>query len=136
LARVTGRASPAGARLDVLCDLVVQIGVVSAVASFCPADTPVWLPAAFAGTWLVNLVTSVLQSSTPAAGLLPSRSLAVRILKLTRDYGFVILVVGLVLAIRPQWTVGLIATLTAFNGAFLLATLLLALRAVRAQPPS
>jgi phosphatidylglycerophosphate synthase len=127
LARVTGRASPAGARLDVLCDLAVQIGVVTAVASYCPAGTPRWLPAAFAGTWLVNLVTSALQSSGPAAGLLPSRSLAVRILKLARDYGFVILVVGLVLTIRPQWTVALIATLTVFNGTFLLATILRAL---------
>src|SRR5690242_20313664 len=62
LARVTGRANPAGARLDVLCDLAVQVSLVAAVASFLPPTTSPWVPALFAGTWLVNLVTSVLQS--------------------------------------------------------------------------
>ena len=123
LARVTGRASAAGARLDVLCDLVVQISVVAAIAAYCPSATPLWVPALFAGTWLVNLVTSVLQSTSPVAGLLPSSSLPVRLLKLTRDYGFVTLVAGLTLTLRPQWTLGLVLALTALNATFLLASI-------------
>jgi phosphatidylglycerophosphate synthase len=122
LARATGRASPAGARLDVLCDLAVQISVVTALASFCPS-APGYLLALFAGTWLVNLVTSVLQSSSPAS-LLPSTALPVRLVKLTRDYGFVILVAGAIVTIRPQWTIGLVLALTVLNGSYLLAALL------------
>jgi phosphatidylglycerophosphate synthase len=135
LARVTGRAGPAGARLDVLCDLAVQISVVSAAASFLPAGTPGWVPALFAGTWLVNLVTSVLRSVSVGDSLLPGRSVAVRLVKLVRDYGFVVLVVGLAITFRPQWTLALVIALTALNAAFLLATLLLAVRlSVRAGP--
>ena len=122
LARVTGRASPAGARLDVLCDLVVQISVVTAISAFCPS-APGWVLALFAGTWLVNLVTSVLQSTYPLS-LVPSAALPVRLVKLTRDYGFVILVAGLTLTLRPQWTFGLVLALTVLNGTFLFATLL------------
>ena len=64
LARVTGQTSAAGARLDVLCDVAVQISLVAALAATAKAqvsDTPAWLLAAFAGTWMVNLVTSVMQ---------------------------------------------------------------------------
>ena len=128
LARATGRASPAGARLDVLCDLAVQISVVTAVASFY-TGTPGWVLALFAGTWLVNLVASVLQSSAPAAGLLPSRSPAVRVVKLARDYGFVVLVAGLTLTFAPQWTEPLVVALTVLNGSFLLTSLVAALLA-------
>jgi phosphatidylglycerophosphate synthase len=127
LARATGRASPAGARLDVLCDLAVQVSLVAAVASFLPSGTPAWVPALFAGAWLVNLVTSVLQATSPGTGLLPGRSMAIRLVKLARDYGFVVLAVGLVITLRPQWTLPLVYALTALNAAFLLATLALAL---------
>jgi len=126
LARVTGRAGPAGARLDVLCDLVVQIGVVTAVAG--AARAPGWLAAAFGGTWLVNLVTSVLASGPSAGSLVAATSWPVRVVKLGRDYGAVILGCGLVLALRPQWTVELMAVLTAVNGGFLIASVAAAYR--------
>src|SRR5690606_10341450 len=64
LARVTGRGSPAGARVDVLCDVAAQIALVTALGTTAVAQrpaTPVWLVALFAGTWMVNLVTSVMQ---------------------------------------------------------------------------
>src|SRR5439155_3794190 len=54
LARVTGKASPAGARVDVLCDVALQIALVAAVASAATRYRPVppaWLVAVFAGTW-------------------------------------------------------------------------------------
>ena len=107
-----------------LCDLAVQISVVAGDRRVaCPSATPFWLPALFAGTWLVNLVTSVLQSSPPLPGCCRLRSLPVRLLKLSRDYGFVTLVAGLTLTLRPQWTLGLVLALTALNATFLLASI-------------
>jgi phosphatidylglycerophosphate synthase len=126
LARVTARTSSAGARLDVLCDVAAQIGLVTALASvahaYRPADPP-WLAIAFAGTWMVNLVTSVMQSGPHAASMVPSRSLAVRVVKLLRDYGAVVLLAGLVLTVIPQWTVVVLWFFTAVNGAFLLSSI-------------
>jgi phosphatidylglycerophosphate synthase len=123
LARVTARTSAAGARLDVLCDLGVQIGVVTALAAAAQAaGPPTWLVAAFAGTWLVNVVTAVLQSQHPAS-LVRSRSPAVRVVKLVRDYGAVVLLAGLTLVISPQWTKAFMAVFTGVNGGFLLASI-------------
>jgi phosphatidylglycerophosphate synthase len=132
LARVTGRTSPAGARIDVLCDVAAQIALVTALSATAVAQrpgAPAWLVAAFAGTWMVNLVTSVLQSGPQAASMLPSRSLPVRVVKLIRDYGAVIFLAGLVLAVAPQWTVWLIAAFTLVNGGFLSASIAFAARA-------
>jgi len=132
LARVTGRASPAGGRLDVLCDVAAQIGLVtslSAVAVAYRPQTPVWLVAAFVGTWMVNLVTSVMQSGPAAASMVPSRSLPVRVVKLIRDYGAVIALAGLVLTIAPQWTVAVLWLFTVVNGVFLVASIAFSTRA-------
>jgi phosphatidylglycerophosphate synthase len=132
LARVIGRANPAGARVDVLADVAAQIALVTALSATAVAQrpsTPVWLVAAFAGTWMVNLVTSVMQSGPHAASMVPSTALPVRLVKLVRDYGAVIFVAGLVLAVAPQWTVWLIAAFTVVNGGFLLASIAFAARA-------
>lgn len=126
LARVTQRTSPSGARLDILCDVAAQIGLVTALSAVAVAyrpGTPMWLLAAFAGTWMVNLVTSVMQSGPNGASMVPSRSPLVRIVKLIRDYGAVILVAGLVLTFVPQWTVVVLWAFTGINGLFLLASI-------------
>lgn len=126
LARVTGRTSTAGARLDVLCDVAAQIGLVAALSAMAVAyrpGTPVWLVATFAGTWMVNLVTSVMQSGPNSASMVPSRSLPVRAIKLVRDYGAVILLAGLVLTFAPQWTISVVWAFTTVNGLFLLASI-------------
>jgi phosphatidylglycerophosphate synthase len=126
LARVAGRTSPAGARLDVLCDVAAQIALVTSLSAVAMAQTPnrsVWLPAAFAGTWLVNLVTSVLQSGANAASMLTSTSLPVRLVKLVRDYGAVIALAGLVLTLVPHWTIWVVVAFTVVNGGFLLASI-------------
>jgi phosphatidylglycerophosphate synthase len=131
LARVTGQTSPAGGRLDVLCDVAVQISLVAALAATAEAqvpDTPAWLLAAFAGTWMVNLVTSVMQSGDQAASMVTSRSLPVRMVKLIRDYGAVIALAGLVLLIAPQWTIWFIGLFTLVNAAFLAASVLFSAR--------
>lgn len=126
LARVTGRAGPAGARVDILCDVAVQIALVAAISATGVAQvpgTPSWLVAIFAGTWMINLVTSVMASGSAAASLVASTSPAVRVMKLTRDYGAVVTVCGLVIAFCPGWTPWLMAAFAALNGAFLLASI-------------
>jgi phosphatidylglycerophosphate synthase len=131
LARVTGQSSSAGGRLDVLCDVAVQIALVSAVAATAKAqvpDTPAWLLTAFAGTWMVNLVTSVMQHGDQAASMVTSRSLPVRLVKLVRDYGFVIFLAGLVLTVMPQWTVWFVALFTLVNAGFLAASVVFTAR--------
>jgi phosphatidylglycerophosphate synthase len=126
LARVTGQTSAAGARLDVLCDIATQIALVTAL---CVATvvhrpgTPAWLVAVFASTWMVNLVTSVMQGGPNAASMVASRAPAVRLVKLVRDYGAVILVAGAVLTFAPGWTIVVIWAFTAVNGLFLVASI-------------
>src|SRR3954452_19382154 len=132
LARVTRQASAAGGRLDVLCDVAVQISLVSALAATAKAqvaDTPAWLLAAFAGTWMVNLVTSVMQHGDQAARMVTSRSTAVRVVKLIRDYGAVIALAGVVLAVAPQWTTWFVSLFTLVNAAFLAASVVFSARA-------
>jgi phosphatidylglycerophosphate synthase len=131
LARVTGRAGPAGARLDVLCDLVAQIALVTALSAVALAyrpGTPAWLPAVFAGTWLVNLIASVLQSGPAGGSLVPSTSSAVRAVKLGRDYGAVSFAAGVVLLLVPRWTVLFVWSFTILNGLFLLVSTVAAAR--------
>jgi len=132
LARVTAQTSPAGARVDVLCDVALQIGLVAAVSTvaghYLPRPAPA-LIAAFAATWMVNLITSILQQGGSAASLVSGRSPAIRVVKLIRDYGAVVTLVGLVLAFAPQWTFGLLVGFTAVNGLFLLASIAAAARA-------
>jgi phosphatidylglycerophosphate synthase len=132
LARVTGQGSAAGARVDVLCDVAAQIALVAALAATAVAQrpgTPAWLLAAFAGTWMVNLVTSVMQAGPNAASMVTSTSMPVRLVKLIRDYGAVIFVAGLVLAFAPALTVWLIVAFTVVNGGFLLASIAFSARA-------
>lgn len=139
LARVTGQASPAGGRVDVLCDVAAQIALVAALSATAEAQvpqTPAWLIAAFAGTWMVNLVTSVMQSGPQGASMITSRSLPVRLVKLVRDYGAVIALAGAVLTVAPQWMIWLIALFTLVNGGFLGASIAFAGRdSLRPAPP-
>lgn len=132
LARVAGRTSPAGARVDVLCDVAAQIALVIALSAVAVAQrpsTPLWLVAAFAGTWMVNLVTSVMQAGPSAASMVTSTSLPTRVVKLVRDYGAVIALAGLVLLLAPQWTVWVLVAFTIVNGGFLLASIAFSARA-------
>lgn len=132
LARVTGRGSPAGARVDVLCDVAAQIALVTALGATAVAQrpsTPIWLVALFAGTWMVNLVTSVMQAGPNAASMVPSTSLPVRLVKLVRDYGAVIFVAGLVLTVAPILVLWVVAAFTVVNGGFLLASIAFSARA-------
>lgn len=126
LARVTGRTSPAGARVDVLSDVALQITLTAAISQVAVAEQPgtqPWLVAAFVGTWLVNLVTSILQRGAGASSLVTSTSLPVRLVKLSRDYGAILVVVGGVLAFGPQHLDLLMGAFALLNGGFLLASI-------------
>jgi phosphatidylglycerophosphate synthase len=126
LARATGRSSAAGARLDILCDVAVQVALVTAVAATAVAaapGTPAWLVAVFGATWMVNVVTSVLAGAPGAASLVAGRSLPVRLVKLVRDYGAVIAVAGAVVALAPGATPALMAALSLVNGGFLVVSI-------------
>ncbi|MEU4716102.1 CDP-alcohol phosphatidyltransferase family protein [Micromonospora purpureochromogenes] len=132
LARVTGQGSVAGARVDVLCDVAAQIALVAALAATAVAqrpETPTWLVAVFAGTWMVNLVTSVMQAGPNAASMVTSTSLPVRLVKLVRDYGAVIFVAALVLMLAPALTFWVIIAFTIVNGGFLVASIAFSARA-------
>jgi phosphatidylglycerophosphate synthase len=131
LARVTGRASPAGARVDILSDVALQISLVAAVSTVAAGyhRTPVWFVATFAGTWMVNLVTSVMAQTGAGQSLIPSRAPVIRVAKLVRDYGAVVTVLALGIAFVPRWTVWLLAAFTFVNGGMLLASIAASARA-------
>lgn len=132
LARVTGQGSAAGARVDVLCDVAAQIALVAALSATAVAQrpaTPVWLVAVFAGTWMVNLVTSVMQAGPNAASMVTSTSFPVRVVKLVRDYGAVIFLAGLVLVFAPALAFWVVVAFTVVNGGFLLASIAFSARA-------
>ncbi|SCG51005.1 CDP-alcohol phosphatidyltransferase family protein [Micromonospora inositola] len=132
LARVSGQGTAAGARVDVLCDVAAQIALVTALGATAVAQrpsTPTWLLAVFVGTWMVNLVTSVMQAGPNAASMVTSTSLPVRLVKLVRDYGAVIFLAGLVLTFAPTLTLWLIVAFTIVNGGFLLASIAFSARA-------
>ncbi|MET7375976.1 CDP-alcohol phosphatidyltransferase family protein [Micromonospora arida] len=132
LARVTGQGSAAGARVDVLCDVAAQIALVAALAATAVAQepgAPTWLVATFAGTWMVNLVTSVMQAGPNAASMVTSTSLPVRLVKLVRDYGAVVFVAAVVLAVAPALVLWVMVAFTIVNGGFLLASIAFSARA-------
>ncbi|GAA1676785.1 hypothetical protein GCM10009830_24390 [Glycomyces endophyticus] len=131
LARVTGTGSDAGARVDILCDVAIQASVVAVVVAVADAYTP-WLPAwcgaAFAALWMTNLVTAVMAKEDASVSMVRSTSLAVRLVKLVRDYGFVVAVVALALL----WPASMAAVMLCFgavNGLFLLASIAVNARA-------
>jgi len=124
LARVTGRTSPAGAKVDILADIAQQTAVTAATASVAMAfepKTPAWLVAAFAGLWMTNLVTSVMGKGGDGDSLIASESVVVGVVKLIRDYGAIVVFIPVVIAFFPEWTIWVLALFTFVNGGFLAA---------------
>ncbi|MEV0651199.1 CDP-alcohol phosphatidyltransferase family protein [Phytomonospora sp. NPDC050363] len=124
LARVTGRSSPAGAKVDILADIAQQTAVTAATASVAVAyvpETPTWLVAAFAGLWMTNLVTSVMGKGGDGDSLIASESVIVGVVKLIRDYGAIVVFIPVVIAFAPQWTIWVLALFAFVNGGFLAA---------------
>lgn len=138
LARATEQKSAAGARVDILCDVVTQSAFVAAVVTVTIAYTPAvptWIIGAFASLWMVNLVTSILASSGDSGSIMPSKNLIVELVKLIRDSGVIVLVMPLILLIQPQWMVWFMAFFTITNGLFLAASIAFTARdAFRPRP--
>jgi phosphatidylglycerophosphate synthase len=138
LARVAHRTSAAGGRLDILCDVAVQIALVTAVSAVAVRyhpGTPTWFVSAFAGCWMINLVTSVLATGDKAQSLVTSQSIVVRMVKLSRDYSVMITLLALAIALVPDWLVWVMVAFTAVNALFLLASIAAAAR-TSLRPPA
>ncbi len=84
---------------------------------------PSWPVVVFAGTWMVNRVTSVMAKESTNSSLIISGSLAVRLAKLIRDYGFMVTLIAGVIAVRPSWMVWVMVLFAVVNGGFLLASI-------------
>lgn len=138
LARVAGVSSAAGGRLDVLCDIAVQVALVGAVievASSAGPRYPPWLPGVFAASWMVNMVTSVMAKEGTNDSLVTSRSAAVQTVKMVRDYGFILTVIAVCVAVQPAAMVWVMVSFTVVNAGFLMASIVrAAVTAWRAGP--
>jgi phosphatidylglycerophosphate synthase len=125
LARVTRTGSEAGARVDILCDIAIQASVVAVVVAVTRAYTPeipAWCGAAFAALWMTNLVTAVMAKEDSGVSLVTSTGIVVRVVKLVRDYGFVITVIALAL-LWPASMAAVMLFFGAVNALFLLASI-------------
>lgn len=125
LARVTGTGSESGARVDILSDVAIQTSVVAVVVAVVDAYTPTvpaWAGAAFAAVWMTNLVTSVMAKEDDGVSLVKADNIVIRLIKLVRDYGFVITVIALAL-IWPEAMVAVMLAFGAVNALFLLAAI-------------
>lgn len=139
LARVSGASSPAGGRLDVLCDIAVQVVLVAAVIAVSAASGPAypaWLPGVFGASWMVSMVTSVMAKEGTNTSLITSRSLPVQLVKVVRDYGFIVTVIAVVLLIAPPAMVWVMAGFSLVNGGFLLASIAQAARTAWRSGPT
>jgi phosphatidylglycerophosphate synthase len=125
LARVTGTGSEAGARVDILCDIAIQASVVSVVVAVTRAYTPeipAWCGAAFAALWMTKPATAVVAKTDDGVSLVKSGNIIVRLVKLVRDYGFVIAVIALAL-LWPESMAAVLLFFGAVNALFLLASI-------------
>jgi phosphatidylglycerophosphate synthase len=140
LARVSGQTSEHGARVDVLADFAVQTGLCAAVTAVAYAHSrqPVAVSVAFGMLWVLNLFTAVLAKSDPdrTHSLVRSTSLPVRAVKLIRDPGLLLLVVGLLVLIVPYAMIWFVWAMLVLNGLFLLASIANEARRSMAAPGS
>jgi phosphatidylglycerophosphate synthase len=139
IARFTGRTSRHGARVDVLVDFAVQTGVVASVVTAVQHGDglPAWLLTAFASVWFVNLFVFTMSKTDGGLDhhLVKRSSPLISLMKMSRDYGFVVLVAGAAYAFwRPGLRVFVVAVLVV-NGSFLVASIVdEAVRSMRAPP--
>jgi phosphatidylglycerophosphate synthase len=106
IARATGRTSSSGAIVDPLCDIAVKSGLSAAVCVAVSHEyhLPLALLALFSASWMVSPMVSALLRGMDEDShrLLPTRSPIVAVLKLPRDYGFLVLLLGAAYALwRP-----------------------------------
>lgn len=121
LARATGQTSSHGARLDVLVDFAVHVALVAIIAEIVvtlSGGRPA-LVGAFGAIWLVNLFTSVLSSGEDKARIVRSNSLFVQAGKVVRDYGAMLLVLGILISFWATAVLYFMYTYLVLNGLIL-----------------
>lgn len=126
VARATGKKSDFGARVDVLVDFLVHGAVICALITVLSqrADLPAALLAVCAMLWPVNLLIGVLARSDGNIGhSFSRRGGIVAVIKLVRDTGFILFVMGMWLLVAPQSIVVPVVAITAVNASFLLASI-------------
>jgi phosphatidylglycerophosphate synthase len=128
VARATGKQSEFGARIDILVDFSVQSSIVSTFVSIIArwSGLPPVVLAIFATMWFVNIVIFLLGKADGNVGhsFSVKKTGVVGIVKLVRDYGFVLLVLSGWLVIAPHSLVIPVAAVTFINACFLLATIM------------
>lgn len=119
VARATGKTSSYGEFVDVFVDVAVQISVVAAVSSVMLSrhEMPALLAVLFASAWCLNFVTFLLAKGDDQVShsLVARRSALVSVAKLLRDYGFVILLLGVWLLASPSTLFVPVMAVTATN---------------------
>lgn len=126
VARATGKKSDFGARVDVLVDFLVHAAVICALITVLTerVELPAALLAAFAMLWPVNLLIGVLARSDGNVGhSFSRRGGIITVIKLVRDTGFILFVMGMWLLVTPQTIVVPIVAITVINASFLLASI-------------
>jgi phosphatidylglycerophosphate synthase len=127
VARATGKKSEFGARVDILVDFAVQSSMIcSLVGVITHVSHPsMVLLGLFAVTWPVNLFTWALTRADENVehSLIRAKSAAISVVKLARDYGFVLLVLSGWLVAAPQSLIIPVVAVTFVNVAFLAASI-------------
>ena len=127
VARATGKQSDFGARVDVLVDFSVQSSIICAIVTVIArwSHPPIVLLAVFATTWFVNLIVLILGRADGNVGhsFSSSRRGAIRMIKLLRDYGFVLFIISGWLVVAPRSVIMPVLAVTVVNGAFLVASI-------------
>jgi phosphatidylglycerophosphate synthase len=127
VARATGKKSEFGARVDILVDFSVQSSTICSLISVIThaSNSSMVLLALFATTWPVNLFTWVLTRVDGSTGhsLIRTKNGVVSVVKLTRDYGFVLLVFSGWLLVAPQSLIIPVIAVTCVNVVFLAASI-------------
>lgn len=127
VARVTGKQSDYGARVDVLVDFSVQISIVCAITAVIVrfSDVSAVLVALFATSWFASMITFLLGRADGNVGHSFSRSHSrpIKVIKLVRDYGFILFVMSGWLAVAPESIVIPAAAFTILNVVFLVASI-------------
>jgi phosphatidylglycerophosphate synthase len=127
VARATGKKSEYGARVDILVDFSVHSSIVCSLVIVIvhASHGAMLLLAMFATTWPVNLITWVLSRADGNVGhsFTRTKSGLIGILRLARDYGFVLFVFSGWLVVAPQSVVIPVIVVTCINVVFLAASI-------------
>jgi len=126
VARATGTRSDFGARLDVLVDFAVQSSIICALVTVMTrwSDPPVVLLAVSATLWFVNLFVGVLARTDGNVGhSFINRRGAIDVIKLARDTGFLLFLIGGWLLVSPRNVIIPVVAITVVNATFLLASI-------------